>query len=315
MKLETALKRIPPPGAGCHPYLLVCANIAVREGLEEDEAVQQIHDAIPSGGRTVSEKEVRDTVRKSISDKLMGRGLQARPTHGNQMKSLRMTTPKMLEKFLHPKDVTLNDLYQASPIVFDKEDYKEQAATTLYHLFEPTDRIYIGDTRDSGKKQIYLRDVWINSLREGDPDCFPPHIIWNPLTGLPAKKADGEDSLRCDNAVASFKYVLVEFDSISIEIQLRFWAACKLPVAALVYSGSKSVHGVVRVKDIKTLDDWRHQIQQLMYKRMLTPLGVDGACSNASRLSRLPGAWREGKNAYQRLLYLNPNASAMNLEI
>jgi len=317
MNLKTALKRIPPPGVGtgCHPYLMVCANIAIREGLEEDEATKQIHAAVPEGTRVVSEREVRDTVRKSISDKLLGRGLNARPTHGMQLKSLRMTTSKMLEKFLHPKDVTLEDFLQASPIVFDPADYNEQAAITLYHLFEPEDRLFVGDVFGKGDKEIKSRDVWIEAFRKGDPDCFPPHIIWNPLSGLPAKKSDGKESLRCDSAVSAFKYALVEFDSIPIEVQLRFWASCKLPVAALVYSGSKSIHGILKIRGITTLDDWRHQIQQSLYKRKLAPLGVDRACSNASRLSRTPGAWREGKDAYQKLLYLNPNGSAMNLEI
>jgi hypothetical protein len=39
----------------------------------------------------------------------------------------------------------------------------------------------------------------------------------------------------------------------------------------------------------------------------LCPLGCDPACRNESRLSRLPGHFRREKNAWQRLLYLNPD--------
>jgi hypothetical protein len=317
MKLETALTRIPPPGkgTGCHQFLMVCANIAIREGLEEDEAVSKIHAAVPHGSRAVSEKEVRDTVRKAIGDKLHGRG--RRPSHGNKLKSLRMTTPGMLDKFLHPETITLQHLQEASPIVFDPKDSEEQAVATLYHLFKPEDQIFIGKNMSNGKDAICTRDDWIEGLKKAGPDHYPPHIIWNPLTGRHAKTSDGKDSLRCDRAVADFRYTLVEFDDLDFDTQLRFWAGCRLPVAALVFSGSKSVHGVVKISSVKTLDDWRHQVQQLLYKQWLAPLGVDPACSNASRLSRMPGAWREGKDggAYQRLLYLNPNATPMNLEI
>jgi len=317
MNFEESLKRIPPPGdgTGCHPYLMTCANIAIREGIEEDVAVKRIHAAVPKGNRVVSEREVRDTVRKSITEKALGRGVNARPTHGMKLKSLRMTTAKMLDKFLHPEKITIDHFLQASPIVFDPENYIEQAVMTLYHLFDAEDKIFVGDVYGKGDTEIWPRDVWINSFTEGDPECFPPHIIWNPLTGRHAKTSDGKDSLRCDNAVSAYKYTLVEFDSIDIDTQLKFWAGCKLPVAALVYSGSKSIHGILKVTGVSTLDDWRHQIQLLLYKRWLAPLGVDPACSNVSRLSRLPGAWRENKDAYQKLLYLNPNATALYLEV
>jgi len=314
MNFDDAIKRIPAPGGGgCHPYLLTCANLGVRDDLGEDEIVSRIQKNIPEGGRTVSEREIRDTVQKAMADSMQN----LRPRHRPKLKSLRMTTQSMLSKFLHPSQITLQTLREASPIVFDQKNSEEMAVLTLRHLFDEDDLLFIGDTMDKGDEQIYSRDDWITAIEAGDAEVYPNYIIWNPLTGMHAKTMAGKDSLRCDRAVAQYKYTVVEFDEVEIDIQLRFWAACRLPVAALVYSGQKSVHGIIKVTNIRTLDDWRDQIKEMLYKRWLSPLGVDPACSNVSRLSRMPGAIRELKGgglAVQKLLYLNPNATPLYLD-
>lgn len=317
MKFVESLRRIPAPGlgTGCHQFLLVCANLAVKEGLSEDEAVRQIKENVPQGSRIVSEKEVRDTVRKAISDKMLGGHHKVRPVHGRDIRSLRMSTRTMLDKILLPRRVELEEFFHVSPIVFDADDFTEQAVTALYHMYDPDDMIFVGDVRDNGSNQIWSRDTWIEALQEASPKDYPPHIIWNPLSGRHATATNGKQSLRCDRSVAKFKYTVVEFDGIDIDTQLRFWGGSNLPVVALVYSGAKSIHGIIKVSNIDNLDDWRSQVQSTLFQRWLAPLGVDRACSNASRLSRFPGAFRRSGDAYQRLLYLNPNGSKLKLEM
>jgi len=56
---------------------------------------------------------------------------------------------------------------------------------------------------------------------------------------------------------------------------------------------------------VSTADEWDSQIRERLYKRVLTPLGVDSTCSNQSRLSRLPGHFRAEKKKMQKILWLS----------
>ena len=115
-------------------------------------------------------------------------------------------------------------------------------------------------------------------------------------------------SLRADSCVAEYRFAVVEFDSIPIEKQYAFWACTiqnNFPVAALVHSGGKSIHGWVRV-NCKNIDEWRTRVEDELFTNLLVPLGADKMCRNPSRMSRMPGHFRSDKGQWQRLLYLNP---------
>jgi hypothetical protein len=101
---------------------------------------------------------------------------------------------------------------------------------------------------------------------------------------------------------------VVEFDDIPLEDQCKFWSAINLHIVALIDSGGKSIHGWVDVQKhcaVESYDQWAVLVKDRLYGRILKPLGVDGACSNPSRLSRLPGHFRVEKGAYQRLLWMS----------
>ena len=134
-----------------------------------------------------------------------------------------------------------------------------------------------------------------------------PHIIINPLSGEPKPKKSGDGvTFRGDACVQSFKYCLVEFDDLTREEQIRFWTSPdvqRLPIAALVDTGGKSIHAWIRTTGIHTAADWQREIETKLYDQVMVPLGVDPNCKNPARLSRLPGQVRDNK--YQRLLWLN----------
>ncbi len=137
-------------------------------------------------------------------------------------------------------------------------------------------------------------------------------MIPNSLSGLPAPTADGAGmTLRGDACVARFRFAVVEFDGLSREDQLAFWWSVRLPVVVLVDSGGKSVHGWVRVRDVRRAEDWSRVVESHLFGNLLKPLGVDGACRNESRLSRLPGHRRRETGNWQRLLYLAPHGKAV----
>ena len=88
------------------------------------------------------------------------------------------------------------------------------------------------------------------------------------------------------------------------EQQIRFWAGVKLPVAILINSGGKSIHGWIRI-DAKDAQDWQQRVEGNLFD-LLTAIGADKACKNEARLSRMPGHFRTEKGRWQRVLYMNP---------
>ena len=110
-----------------------------------------------------------------------------------------------------------------------------------------------------------------------------------------------------DENVVRFDHVLVESDSLSIEEQKKLLINLKLPITALIESGGKSVHALVKVqaKDAQEYDQRAKFLFDYLSKHSFV---VDNANKNPARLSRLPGAMRDGK--FQKLLATNIGCSS-----
>lgn len=114
-------------------------------------------------------------------------------------------------------------------------------------------------------------------------------IRFNPLTGAGVRNAD----------VAEFRHALVESDELEPERQLALMRELELPCSAIVESGGKSVHAIVRVD----ADDWAEYRRRVDYLYRVCEkhgLKVDQQNKNPSRLSRFPGFKRGEKR--QRML-------------
>ena len=114
-------------------------------------------------------------------------------------------------------------------------------------------------------------------------------VRFNPLNGQGVRNSD----------VADFRYALVESDSLPKDRQLALVRALELPCAAIVDSGGKSVHAIVRV-DARDYAEYRQRVDQLDEVCPKNGLEPDPQNKNPSRLSRMPGAVRGGSQ--QRLL-------------
>lgn len=109
---------------------------------------------------------------------------------------------------------------------------------------------------------------------------------------------DGEG--HSDRNVTDFRYALVESDDIPVEKQRGMLEAMNLPIAALVSSGNKSIHAIVRIDAGKSYDEYRRRVNTLYEWVEARGFRLDRQNKNPSRLSRLPGIVR-GKNR-QRLI-------------
>ena len=112
-------------------------------------------------------------------------------------------------------------------------------------------------------------------------------IRFNPFDGQGIKNEN----------VTDFRYALVECDDLSLEKQYSLIKQMQLPVAALVHSGGKSIHAIVKLNAIDK-EDYTKKIQFLYQTCEKSGLKIDTKNKNPSRLSRMPGIERNGKKQY-----------------
>lgn len=308
------LGSIPSPGGnGCHPDLLGVANLGIIAEVSPEQVIEDICGAIPHGKRVVTHREVVDAVNRAAEDHKVIMLPSGEPYHRYSQTQPRpvIDGPATLRKLVDQgRGVTEADIWEASPIPL-KWPPEEDAIQVLAALYNDDNLVYIGENYADGVigENIRKCSEWIDHLsHEGKP---APHIIPNPLNGkLAPKKSDPTKmSYRGDNNVIVYRFCTVEFDDISREDQLCFWASINLPISILIDSGGKSIHGWLDVRmlaDVPTSEAWDHHIKSRLYARILEPMGVDSACKNPSRLSRFPGHFRTEKGKRQRILYLSP---------
>lgn len=121
-------------------------------------------------------------------------------------------------------------------------------------------------------------------------DCNPEVGAWirfNPVDGKGVR----------DENVTSFRYALIESDELPIPRQLALVKELELPVAALVHSGGKSLHAIVRV-EADDYAEYRNRVDFLYEVCQRNGLVLDRQNRNPSRLSRMPGVTRNGRKQF-----------------
>lgn len=190
--------------------------------------------------------------------------------------------------------------------------------TYLQTLFESTENVgYVTSTweTDEGKfaptKGNYDRTAGelIEALRRCKGDIGGVLGDINPAVGawIRFNPVDGR-GIKNDN-ITDYKYTLVECDSGDLEKQYESILQLELPVAALVHSGGKSIHAIVKV-DAANIDEYRKRVEYVYKVCKKNGLNVDIQNKNPSRLSRLPGVQRNGK--WQYLIATNIGQSDYN---
>lgn len=112
-------------------------------------------------------------------------------------------------------------------------------------------------------------------------------IRFNPLDGKGVR----------DENVTSYRYALVESDDLPIGMQYAILQKLQLPIAVLVHSGGKSLHAIVRI-DAMNYEEYRKRVDYLYDVCAKNGLKPDKQNRNPSRLSRMPGVTRDGREQY-----------------
>jgi hypothetical protein len=302
-----ALAGLPKPGYGLcyHAGSLGVATLGVRAGLSSEQIVEDLHRAAQGGKRREPISQIVATVRRAFADHGDGRFVptpKPRPL---------INGPVVLKRLIEPgRGATEADILGASPVPIPDRP-EDHAVLLLQTLYPPDVFLFTGDRYDEGVmgKTIRTCAERVQCFLRGEKPG--PHIIANPLDGKPHPTKSNEKKMtyRGDACVSSFGLCVVEFDGLDRGSQIAFWAAVNLPIVALIDSGGKSLHAwidVQKLAPVRSMAEWDANIRNDLYQRFLVPMGVDGSCSNASRLSRLPGHFRD-TGRWQRLLFLSPN--------
>ncbi|MEI8376452.1 MAG: DnaB-like helicase C-terminal domain-containing protein, partial [Planctomycetota bacterium] len=252
-------------------------------------------------------------------------------THGSSYRPAAAAPPAPSKPQLPPVEmcewwtsgarVSVEEMLASSPTPIP-ENVTEAAILAISTAYRSEDRLNVvcqfmldGDkARPVGAGKVLRRDDWINWFQgKGVPRTEAG--AWfrlNPCNEV----GSGKDGAITDADISAFRYVLVESDSLPIPMQLALLKRWKIPVTAVVLSGSKSAHAWVRV-DATDAQQYRELATRLL--SVLKPFGFDEANKNASRLCRLPGAWREigatEGGMWQQLIWLNPNTSPLTQEV
>lgn len=120
-------------------------------------------------------------------------------------------------------------------------------------------------------------------LGDWDPEVGA-WICFNPVDGTGRKDAN----------ITAYRYALVECDNMELGKQQAIIKQLELPCAALVYSGGKSVHAIVKV-DAPDYAEYRKRVDYLYSACQKNGLTIDQQNRNPSRLSRMPGIPRGDK--------------------
>ena len=297
-KFDAALHSWPSAGSGVHAHLMAVANLAAIAGMNPMEAEREIIRTIPRPPSPSS--EVVSAIRKAYAEHKGGADGYC-PTFTKPTKP-RARQDAAMRFILRGDGADEASWWEASPDRIYWERGPLDAVHLLDALYQPDEFVFCGE-----RFGVAVRTVreWRDRFAKGEP-C-PPHWIPNAFTGQEHPLPDGKLSRRGDSAVASFRFVVAEFDTMSKAEQLAFWWGFRsAPIMALIDSGGKSIHAILKV-DCATRAEWESDIEGRLFPNVLIPLGCDNQCKNESRLSRLPGHFRREKNAWQRLLYLDPS--------
>lgn len=110
---------------------------------------------------------------------------------------------------------------------------------------------------------------------------YGAYVRINPLDGIGVADAN----------VKAFKYALIEADVGSLEAQYGWIKSLNLPTKAVVTSGSKSVHALVKI-DAKDIDEYRERVSRLHSELKSAGFDIDITTKNPSRFMRIPGVKR-----------------------
>lgn len=193
------------------------------------------------------------------------------------------------------------------------------ATTQLYEylqaIFDEGEYVgYVTDSYESGGRHVPTKGHYTRTAGELEAELAATDDLgkvlgdWDPEVGawIRFNPLDGEGV--SNSNVTEYRYALIESDTLDYDRQLPMIRAMNLPCAAIVTSGGKSVHAIVRIDAGRDYDLYRKRVERLYAYCRQHGFEPDGQNKNPSRLSRMPGVTRAGRT--QDLVATNEGAES-----
>ncbi|MCI5707991.1 AAA family ATPase [Veillonella caviae] len=189
----------------------------------------------------------------------------------------------------YAQEQRIKDLITYLETLFEPEEYVGYVTTTYSHqdkdghqIKSPTKGTYTF-TASMLLNRLRGSSTFENAMGTLDEEAGA-WIRFNPLDG---------NGVKNDN-VSAYKYTLLESDNMDIGKQKAILEQLELPIAAMVHSGNKSIHAIVRI-DAKNYDEYRSRVDFIYDIVRKNGFKLDKQNRNPSRLSRMPGVMRNGQ--------------------
>lgn len=274
-------KRLGPPpksGDGVHRWIFKAAYI-LKEHYQHPLIFRIIREAVSECGRPVPDCEISDAIAAS-----------AQPASQSQA-----DPPAFQSKPRWPE----TDLAMVRKVAEDHSDAKELFADralsgwiVLQRLFPGDPLVCMGD--DIRRMETKPLHAWQDSWRKMQ------FVVPSPMNALTGVNQQGKKSNRCLDNTGKRRFSVVEFDKHPEDVQaaIHAYLDTKLPLAAVVHSGGKSLHGWYYAEN-------RTESELRLFMEHAVSLGADPATWTRCQAVRLPGGIRSNGVA-QAIRFFNP---------
>ena len=281
----------PMAGSGIHGWLFKVSR-QLHPHRTREEIIELLTAATEGCGRPVPAREIIGAVddAQKCAYELKPRARLAPPTAPG--KKWPAINTKLRASIIAGSERGVADLYDSpGPGAWRCDDLTaEQAIDNLF----PGDPLLCMAT-DNSHFATLPREAW-----RGEEDKHAL-IVPSPMIAPTGETKDGRTSAHTLANTGPRKFLVTEFDAGTLDQQVRLiehladWGECCL----VVHSGGKSLHAWWFVEG-------GPEETSLRFMRYAASLGADPATWTRSQFVRLPGGWREDKQAKQEILYFHP---------
>ncbi|MBR3220687.1 MAG: hypothetical protein IKF72_00515 [Kiritimatiellae bacterium] len=274
-------------------------------------AEQVIEDARAAG---VSEHD--SDIRRGMVSAIAKVGSRPATGHKPRRREERQTFPGYVRGLIRDGGgaADFDALRDLSPMPVAGMSPQMQTAAFLAALYKPTDLLHVfaSDRHRRGEigRDILTRAEWLERMKRTG-DLGGGCIGKNPLTGRQGTNGNGDPSYTSRDCIAAYRYALIEFDALPLREQCAFWRGWlsnpkrAAALAALTFSGGKSIHGLVRTgADAVTAPTVERDLRDLLCADPDKRYSADPNTLRPHGGTRLAGAMRHDNGAIQMLLYL-----------
>jgi hypothetical protein len=277
------LSAVPRAGEGFHNWLFRAARALWKCGRDENEIRAILENTASTCGRFVPQREIDEAVRNSQVSAFQPLSVPHHPWPAPNR--------EQREAVIAETQFALVDLWEMDPIKFT--DNKPHTEEIIDALFPGNPLLCCGKTQaDFDTKP---RSKWRGELPQQQ------FIVPSPMIKWVGQTKEGKESAHCIDATGPRRFLVIEQDIGTVDEQTAvLWhLACRAPLALVVHSAGKSVHGWFFCSG----QDEEKVLRPFM--RLAVSLGACHSTWTKSQFVRMPDGTR-GDGHRQAVYYFRP---------